>query len=138
MEITNEMLKYIKDGLSPEQKEDLVAFSAVENVGDLYSTDLHVILWKDGSVTYNEKRKEEGYMPEAYKDIQAIVSCHRYSLYDHYGTEVAYLSAMTSEEMREDAMEQYIDEYTIDDILPKANEDALVYVCKNNESPTKS
>lgn len=95
----------------------IIGLSYATDESEAHSRELIVTLWKDGATTASLRQRGSDYPPETYDSIRAIVTIPRVSVYDHYDPEVAREAGIAEEDIQHDAIENYLSNTSLDDVL---------------------
>lgn len=111
---SNEIKNLInREGLNDE----LIQKSLAMSESDRHSFELWLTIWKDGKATLSLTQRGSDYPPETYSRINEVVTLPRVCVYDNYDIQAALDYGISEDDIPEDALRAYKENFDIDEYL---------------------
>ena len=103
-------------------KDELSQKSMEMDESDQHSRELWLTIWNDGKATLSLTQRGNDYPPETYKSIKDVVVLPRICIYDNYDIQAAYDNGITDDDIQDDAISCFKENFDIDTYIKEAVE----------------
>lgn len=109
-----ELKQIIQDN---DLEDELVEKSMAMDESDQHSRELILTIWKNGEVSLSLRQDGSDYPPETYNQIEEIIDLPRFLIYDDYDVNFALENGVEENNIEEDAIDNYRENFDLDEYL---------------------